>query len=52
MRTNFSESNPEFKTDELPDADYFHNNETDANRLATLIVSEKKASRFQFILFL
>jgi uncharacterized protein YhfF len=42
MWTNFTESNPEFKTDELPDSDYFHNNKSDANRLAALIVSGKK----------
>lgn len=40
--TDFTDSNPEFKTDELPDSDYFHNNEADANRLATLIVSGEK----------
>ncbi len=42
MWDNFTESNPEFYKDELPDSDYFHNNEEDANRLAKLILSGKK----------
>ncbi|WP_233267588.1 ASCH domain-containing protein [Algibacter sp. L1A34] len=42
MWNDFTESNPEFKTGEQPDSDYFHNNETDANRLAELIVNGKK----------
>ncbi|MGB5419759.1 ASCH domain-containing protein [Algibacter sp.] len=41
----FTASNPEYKTNELPDSDFFHNNEADANRLAKLIINgEKKAS--------
>ena len=39
---NFTESNPEFKKDELPESSYFHNNEADANRLAELILKGKK----------
>lgn len=39
---NFTKSNPQFKKDELPDSDFFHNNENDANRLAELIVNGKK----------
>lgn len=42
MWNNFTESNPEFKKDELPDSDFFHDNEKDANRLAELIVNGKK----------
>lgn len=42
MWNNFTAANPEFKKDELPDADSFHNNEADAKRLADLIVSGKK----------
>jgi len=44
MWDNFTESNPEFKKDELPDSFYFHNNEKDANRLAELILSGKKTA--------
>lgn len=42
MWDNFTESNPEFNKDELPESFYFHNNEEDANRLAELILSGKK----------
>ena len=42
MWNNFTESNPEFKKEELPDSHPFHNNEYDANRLANLIVNKKK----------
>ena len=42
MWNNFTESNPEFKKDELPESTYFHNNEADANRLAELILNGKK----------
>ncbi len=42
MWGNFTESNPEFKKDELPDSHPFHNNKEDANRLAELILSGKK----------
>ncbi|WP_373516498.1 ASCH domain-containing protein [Pricia sp.] len=44
MWGDFTESNPEFKKEELPDSNPFHNNEYDANRLAELIlIGEKKA---------
>jgi len=42
MWNNFTDSNPEFKKDKLPDSNPFHNNEYDANRLADLIVNGKK----------
>jgi len=42
MWADFTASNPEFKKDTLPDADSFHNNEVDANRLAELILNKKK----------
>ena len=42
MWGDFTESNPEFKKDELPDSHPFHNNEYDANRFADLIVNGKK----------
>ncbi len=35
MWANFTKSNPEFKKEKLPDSYYFHDNETDANRLLT-----------------
>ena len=42
MWGDYTIANPEFKNDALPDVDYFHNNEEDANRLAKLVVSRKK----------
>lgn len=42
MWNDFTDSNPKFNNDELPDSFYFHNNEEDANRLAELIVTGKK----------
>ena len=42
MWNNFTESNPEFKNDEIPESDFFHNNEADANRLAELTLTGKK----------
>ncbi|XMO87582.1 ASCH domain-containing protein [Algibacter sp. AS12] len=42
MWNNFTESNHEFKKDKLPDSDFFHDNEKDANRLAELIINRKK----------
>ena len=42
MWTDFSESNPEFKDDEIPESWFFHNNENDANRLGELVASGKK----------
>ncbi len=33
---------PEHSTDVIPDADFFHNNEADANRLGQLILAGKK----------
>lgn len=42
MWNDFTESNPEFKSDEIPESDFFHNNEEDANRLAELTLTGKK----------
>ena len=42
MWDNYTQSNPEFKKDDLPDSWYFHNNKEDANRLAELILNGKK----------
>ncbi|SDE91298.1 Uncharacterized protein YhfF [Pricia antarctica] len=42
MWNAFTESNPEFKKEELPESTFFHDNEADANRLAELIVNGKK----------
>lgn len=42
MWNNFIQSNPEFKNDEIPESDFFHNNEVDANRLAELTLTGKK----------
>jgi len=38
----FAESNPEFKDEKIPESEFFHNNEKDANRLAELTVNGKK----------
>ncbi|MCC1485631.1 ASCH domain-containing protein [Winogradskyella immobilis] len=42
MWNNFIQSNPEFKNDGIPESDFFHNNEKDANRLAELTLTGKK----------
>ena len=42
MWNNFTKSNPEFKNEEIPQSDFFHNNKEDANRLAELTVNGKK----------
>jgi uncharacterized protein YhfF len=42
MWNRFTESNPEFKKDELPESWYFHDNKEDANRLAELTLSREK----------
>ncbi|MDT0622949.1 ASCH domain-containing protein [Croceitalea vernalis] len=42
MWNDFTESYPEFKNDEIPESDFFHNNEKDANRLAELTLTGKK----------
>ncbi len=45
MWDDFTELNPEFKNEELPESFYFHNNEKDANRLSALVLKgQKKAS--------
>lgn len=38
----YTNAHPEFKNDDMPESWYFHNNKTDANRLADLVVSGKK----------
>jgi len=42
MWNNFTESNPEFKNEELPNTDFFDNSEEDYHRYADLIVAGKK----------
>ncbi len=42
MWKDFVESNPEFKGEEIPESDFFHNNRQDANRLAELTLTDKK----------
>ena len=42
MWNNFTASNPEFKDEEIPESDFFHNNREDANRLAELTLKGKK----------
>lgn len=42
MWGNYTKANPEFKGDEMPEAWFFHNNKTDANRLGKLVVNGKK----------
>ena len=42
MWNKFIQLNSEFKNDEIPESDFFHNNEKDANRLAELTLTEKK----------
>ncbi|WP_430908874.1 ASCH domain-containing protein [Maribacter sp. 2-571] len=42
MWANFIASHPKFKEAELPEAFYFHDNEKDADRLASLVVNGKK----------
>ena len=39
---NYIESYPEFKGEEIPEFDFFHNNRADANRLAQLTLNGKK----------
>jgi len=42
MWNNYIKSNPEFKEEEIPESEFFHNNEKDANRLAELTIKGKK----------
>lgn len=52
MWNDFIESNPEFKKDEIPESDFFHNNEKDANRLAELtLTGNKRASSGLYSLY-
>jgi len=39
---NFIAANPEYKDEEIPESDFFHNNREDANRLAKLTLEGKK----------
>ncbi len=52
MWNYFTESNPNFKNDKLPESDFFHNNEKDANRLAELtLIGKKRASSGLYSLY-
>jgi len=42
MWNNFTESNPEFKKDELPDTEFYDDDEKEAERFAELIINKKK----------
>lgn len=42
MWADFTDSHPEFKDEEMPEAWYFHDNKRDANRLAALTVAGRK----------
>ena len=42
MWNNYTNSNPEFKNEEIPDSEFFHDNREDANRLAKLTLNGKK----------
>lgn len=42
MWNNYIKSNPEFKDEEIPESEFFHDNEDDANRLAELTANGKK----------
>ena len=42
MWNNYIKSNPKFKNEEIPESEFFHNNEKDANRLAELTINGKK----------
>ena len=42
MWNNFIKSNPKLTNDEMPEADFFHNNKEDAKRLGELILNRKK----------
>ncbi len=42
MWNNYVASNPDFKNQEIPEFDFFHNNRKDANRLAELTLHGKK----------
>ena len=42
MWNSFTESNPKFKKDELPDTDFFDNSEEEPSKYAELIVDGKK----------
>ncbi len=42
MWKHYTKSNPEFKNEEMPESDFFHNNKKDANQLAELTLNRKK----------
>lgn len=42
MWNNYIESNPEYKDEEIPESEFFHNNREDTNRLAELTLNGKK----------
>jgi len=52
MWKNYTTSHSEFATDEMPEAEVFHDNKEDADRLAALIVAgEKKAGSSPYRLY-
>lgn len=52
MWKSYTKVNPEGATEEIPDADFYHNNEEDANRLGNLVLTgKKKASSSLYALY-
>lgn len=52
MWLNFTQSNPEYRNNKLPDSDFFHNNKEDADRLGRLTIKgKKKASSGLYALY-
>ena len=44
MWAAYIQAHPEYKGKPIPDADFLHNNETDANRLVQLVLEGKKSA--------
>lgn len=52
MWKNYTEANPEFRDQQMPMSDYFHDNKEDADRLAELALNgKKKASSSLYFLY-
>lgn len=52
MWNDFIKSNPEFKNEDVPESDFFHDNKKDANRLAELTrIGKKRASSGLYVLY-
>ncbi len=50
--SDFIQLNPEFKNEEIPESDFFHNNQADANRLMELtLIGKKRASSGLYSLY-